>query len=181
MKTKTLSTIQTLSKIGRVLSKIVFIFCLIGAIGCAAGILSIKLLPESFQLGSVTIQGLVDLSEEISADAACAALVTGLIMFTGEAVLAKIAERCFRREIEAGTPFSFEWSRQLKRPGICAICIPIASTVAAEIVNEILKQVLTDVSDLNLADTTSVGLGIMMIVASLLCKYGAELTQARAE
>ena len=66
MQTKTLGTIQTLAKIGRVLSKIVFIFSLIGAIGCAAGILSVRFLPESIQLGKTTIQGLVELTDELT-------------------------------------------------------------------------------------------------------------------
>ena len=38
---KSLNTIQKLSKIGKVLSKIAFIFSVIGFCGCIAGLLSI--------------------------------------------------------------------------------------------------------------------------------------------
>ncbi len=40
---KTLNTIQKLSKIGKVLSRSAFIFCIIGFCGCIVGILSMAL------------------------------------------------------------------------------------------------------------------------------------------
>ena len=178
---KTLAAIQKLTKLGRVLSKIVFIFSLIGAIACVAGVISMALLPESFQLGSVTIKGLVDLTDEINPNEVYAAMVAGMITFTAEAVLAKLAERYFRHELEAGTPFTFAGAKELKRLGICAIVLPIAALAAAEIVYNVMQQFMSGIGSLDLAESGSVGLGIMMIVASLLCKYGAELTQARAE
>ena len=38
----TLKTIQTLSKIGRILSKIVYICCVVGFCGCIIGIVSLR-------------------------------------------------------------------------------------------------------------------------------------------
>lgn len=179
MQTKTLHTIQTLCNLGRILSKIVFIFSLIGAIACAAGALSIKLLPEPLQFGSVTIQGLVDLTDEIGPNEAFAALIVGAISLAAEAILSKLAERYFRNERKAGTPFTFAGAKQLIRLGVCAIVIPIASAVAVEIVHSVLEHYLTGVSSLDLADSASVGLGVMMIVAGLLCRHGAELAQGQ--
>ena len=40
---KTLNIIQRLSRIGRILSKIIFIFCIIGFCGCIVGILSMAI------------------------------------------------------------------------------------------------------------------------------------------
>jgi len=184
MQSKTLDTIQTLSKIGRVLSKIVFIFSLIGAIGCAAGILSVRFLPESIQLGKTTIKGLVELTDELTPAVAYAAMLTAGIICVGEAILAKIAERYFRREIADGTPFTFDGAKALMRLGVCAIVIPIAAKIAAEIAAEIAAVVLEHALDgadtFEVGDPVSVGLGVMMIVASLLCRHGAELTQGQA-
>ena len=177
MKTKTLSTIQKLANVGRVLSKIVFIFSLIGAIGCAAGILSVKLLPESIQLGKTTIQGLVELTDELTPAVAYAAMLTAGILCAGEAVLAKIAERYFKRELADGTPFTFDGAQALMRLGICAIVIPIAAKIAAEIAAVVLEHALDGADTFEVGDPVSVGLGIMMIVAGLLCKHGAELRQ----
>ena len=47
---KTLGTIQKLAKLGKVLSTIVFVFCLVGAIGCAVGLISLQMMPDSIQL-----------------------------------------------------------------------------------------------------------------------------------
>ena len=60
MQTKTLKTIQTLSKIAKVLCTIAFIFSLIGAIGCAVGIIVLAVIPDGFKLGDVTIHGLIE-------------------------------------------------------------------------------------------------------------------------
>lgn len=180
MQTKTLDTIQTLSKIGRVLSKIVFIFSLIGAIGCAAGILSVRFLPESIQLGKTTIQGLVELTDKLTPAVAYAAMITAGILCVGEAILAKIAERYFKRELSDGTPFTFDGAKALQRLGICAIVIPIAAKIAAEIAAVVLEHALDGTDTFEVGDPVSVSLGVMMIVASLLCRHGAELSQGQA-
>ena len=181
MQTKTLDTIQTLAKIGRVLSKIVFIFSLIGAIGCAAGILSVRFLPESIQLGKTTIQGLVELTDELTPAVAYAAMLTAGILCVGEAVLAKLAERYFKREISDGTPFTFDGAKALMRLGVCAIVIPIAAKIVAEIAAVVLEHALDGADTFEVGDPVSVGLGIMMIVASLLCRHGAELSAGQTK
>ena len=66
MKTKTLNTIQTVSKIARILSTVGYVCCLVGAILCAAGILSLRFIPEGFKIGGMTIQGLMEASEKLT-------------------------------------------------------------------------------------------------------------------
>ena len=57
---KSLQTIQTLSKLGKVLSKINYIFCMIGAIGCAVGLASLPFADQGiFKIGGVSIHGLI--------------------------------------------------------------------------------------------------------------------------
>ena len=171
---KTLNTIQTLAKIGRILSRIVYIFCMIGGIGCLAGILSLLLLPESIKVGGVTVRGLIEVSEELSLGTCYASMAAGAVICAGEAVLARLAERCFKNELTAGTPFTIDGAKELMRLGICAICIPVGTRVIAEILYSVLGHFMQDVGEMQLGDTVSVGLGVMMIVASLLCRYGAE-------
>lgn len=52
---KTLNNIQKLSNIGKVLSRIVFIFCIIGFCGCIVGILSMALGAPTLKIGGVTL------------------------------------------------------------------------------------------------------------------------------
>ena len=101
---KTLNTLQKLSNAGRILSKIVFIFCLVGAIFCAVGLTFQSLLPESFKLGSVTIHGIIEKSEDLSPGTCYAVLTAGLILCVGEAVLAGLAGRYFKTSWRRGPP-----------------------------------------------------------------------------
>lgn len=57
---KSLDTIQKLSKIGRVLSKIAFLFSVIGFCGCIAGLLSLSFGNGSLiKIGGVTLHALI--------------------------------------------------------------------------------------------------------------------------
>ena len=173
---KTLRTIQILSKVGKILSKIVFILSLVGGIGCAVGIAVLAVAPEGLKLGGVTLHSMIEKSDMITLGICYAAMATGMVFCAGEAVLAKIAERYFGNELAAGTPFTADGAKELTRLGICAICIPIVSEIVAEIVFQIMKHGFDDIANFETGDPTSIGLGIALILAGLLCKYGAELS-----
>lgn len=174
---KTLKTIQTLSKIGKIISKIIFIFCLIGGIGCFVGIISLAVIPDGFKLGGVTIHSMIKKNAEISIGTCYAAMAVGIVLCAGEAVLCKLAEKYFKNELAAGTPFTFDGAKELMLLGICTICIPIGTAVISGIVYGIMSSIFSGVADYSFSNTTSVGLGVMFIVISLLCRYGAEITQ----
>ena len=165
----TLAALQKLSRLGKILSKIVFILSLIGGIGCLAGLAGMLFLPESIRLGSVTIKGIVE--------AFCVSLAMGLVLCAGEAVLSRLAEICFRNELAAGTPFTLSGARELIRLGICAVCIPLGCRLLAAIVWQIFAHLLGNTAEPQLGEAATVALGCMMIVAGLLCRYGAELTR----
>ena len=175
---KTLHTIQTLSKVGKVLSTIVFVISLVGAILCIVGIVGLSLLPNPIDLGGVTIQGLVEVTAELTREVMTAVLSAAAVMCVGEAVLAKMAQNYFANELVAGTPFTFAGAKELKRLGIWAICIPLITQVIASIVFSVLQYKLTGLSDMNLSFSVSIGLGVMMIVGSVLCKYGTEVQES---
>ena len=118
---KTLNVIQKLSKAGKVLSKIIFIFCIIGFCGCIVGILSIAI----------------------------------------------------------GAPFDFGGAKELMRLGILAICIPIGTQMIAEIIYAVMEQTRHGVAPFQLDHSSSVALGVMFIVISLGCRYGAELREGK--
>lgn len=176
---KTLETIQTLSRLGRIFSRIIYVASLVGAILCAFGIFGLVVIPENFKLGGTTIRGLIELSDKLNLGTALSAASEVLIMCIGEMILSGMAVRYFQHELDAGTPFTFEGADELKRLGICAICIPIASLLAAEIAHQIFRHFMTGVREFPGSDPVSVSLGIMMIVASVLCRHGAELAQNR--
>ena len=174
---ETLKTVQTLAKIGRIFSKIIFIFSLIGGIACVAGIVSFALIPDGIKIGGVTIRGLVEKSAEVSTGTLYTVMAIGVVLCAGEAVLSKIAERYFKCELADGTPFTFDGAKSLIRLGVCTICIPLGTSVVAAIVYAIMKHSFEGVADLNFSDYVSAGLGVMFIVTGVICRYGAQLRE----
>lgn len=174
---KTLNTIQKLSKIGKVLSKIMFIFCIIGFCGCIVGILSMALGAPTLKIGGVTLESILNTEAEVTIGTVYAAMAAGMILCAGEAVLAKFAEHYFKRELADGTPFNLGGAKEMQRLGILTICVPIGTQIVAEIVYAVLEQTIHGVAPLELDNGGSVALGVMFLVVSLICKYGAELSQ----
>ena len=159
---KTLNIIQKLSKIGKVLSKIMFIFCIVGFCGCIVGILSMAL-------------GAPNTEAEVTVGTVYAAMAAGMILCAGEAVLAKFAEHYFNCELTDGTPFTFAGAKEIQRLGILTICLPIGTQIVAEIVHAVMEQTMQGVAPLRLDSSGSVTLGVMFIVMSLICRYGATM------
>ena len=176
----TLNVIQKLSKIGKVLSKIIFIFCVIGFCGCVVGILSMALGAPTLKIGGVTLESILSMEAGVTAGTAYAAMAAGMILCAGEAVLAKFAEHSFGRELADGTPFTFAGAKEMQRLGILTLCLPIGTQIVAEIVHAVMEQTMQGVAPLHLDNDGSVTLGIMFIVMSLICRYGAELREEKA-
>ena len=174
--TKTLITIQKLCKAGRILSKIVFIFCLIGGIACLAGMISLALIPHDINIGRVTIRGLIERSSEISLGTCYASMAAAVVSCAGEAVISKMAELYFKHELKAGTPFTTAGAKELIRLGICTIAISIGTAILAAVAYQIVSVIFENVREVSFSDSLSVGLGIMFIFSGFLCRYGAEAT-----
>lgn len=170
-----LKTIQLLARIGRVLSKIVWICCIVGAAGCLIGIVSLAAgIDGAFKIGGVTIYGLIENEAGMSIGSIYASMTVGMIVCLGEFILALFAERYFKNELTAGTPFTFAGADEMKRLGILTICISVGTTVAAEIAHQIIDAVFQNAERMLMNDFTSIGLGITFLVMSVIFRYGAQ-------
>lgn len=180
---KSLKTIQTLSGIGQVLSKIVFVFSVIGFCGCVAGLLSSGFGNGSFlKIGGVTLHGLISGNLSYNIRSICAALSGWMIVCAGEAVLAKFAEIYFKNERTAGTPFTLSGAKEMLRLGILTLAIPTGCMVAGRTVEWVvagfMKVEKAAVMDMCMDNAANIALGVMFLVAALLCRYGAELQES---
>ena len=175
----TLKTIQTLSKIGKIISRIIFILCIVGFVGCIIGMISLAVIPSDLKIGDVTIHAFIEEKAKISIGACYAAMAAGMVLCVGEAVQCKFAELYFTHELAAGTPFTFDGSKELTKLGILTICISLGTSVVAAIVFAIIKAASSGTGDLSLHNYSSAGIGVMFIIAGLLCKYGAEIRAAQ--
>lgn len=170
-----LKTIQVLARIGRVLSKIVWICCIVGAAGCLIGIASLAAgIDGAFKIGDVTIYGLIEHEAGMSIGSIYASMTVGMIVCLGEFILALFAERYFKNELTAGTPFTFAGADEMKRLGILTICISVGTTVAAEIAHQVINAVFQNAERMLMDDFTSIGLGITFIIMSVIFRYGTQ-------
>ena len=136
---KSLNTIQKLSKIGTVLSKIAFIFSVIGFCGCIAGLLSLNFGNGSLiKIGGVTLHALISEEYGYNIKSITATLSGQMIICAGEAVLAKFAEVYFKNELRAETPFTHARAKELLRLGILTLTIPTGCAVVGSIVEGII-------------------------------------------
>ena len=176
----TLTIIQKLAKLGKVLSRIAFVFAVVGVCGCVAGLLSVDFgsgLP--IKLCDVTLHGLIDADYGFNIKSITATLFGWLVVCAGEAVLAWFAARYFRNELAAGTPFTLAGSRELLRLGILTLALPTGCAVVGSIVEGIVAGFLAvekaSAMDLHFDNEASLVLGVMFLLGSLLCRHGAAL------
>lgn len=98
-------------------------------------------------------------------------------------MLAKFAENYFKNELNAGTPFTLAQAKEMLRLGVITLIIPPACTIAGSIAEEITAGLMNiekaAAMDIYFDNEPSFVLGIMLILISLLCHYGAELRESR--
>lgn len=172
---ETLNIIQILAKMGKVLSKIVYIFAIIGVVGCIVGMLGLPFSDrELLKIGGVTIHSFIVNKVGIDLGYLYPLLSGALIVCIGEAVTAKFAGTYFEHEISAGTPFTTSGANELLKLGIITICVPLGTIILSQIVSAIIVEFIGCGETFKIEDGDSVALGVMFIVMSLLCRYGAE-------
>lgn len=177
---KSLKAIQILSKIGKILSKIIFICCIVGAAGCLIGAISIGILGETkFTLGSTEfILSTIDINKFSFTNALCGA-TAGFVFCLAEGVLAKFANLYFVNELKAGTPFTKEGANEMLRLGILTCAISLITTIVVAILIEVIPFVLKSECTIDFDLGGQIGLGIAFIIISVLCRYGSECAEAK--
>jgi hypothetical protein len=178
---KTLITIQTLAKIGKILSKIIYVCCIVGFCSCIVGIVSLAIGAETLKLGGVTIHSMIENKAGMNMPTLYISMAVGLLFCAAEAVLCKFAEIYFKNELADGDPFTLRGAKELMRLGILTVAIPLGTVIVCSIGVAIADNVYPGIDKLSIGEFSSVGLGVMMIVLSLFCRYGAELKEGKTE
>ena len=178
---KTLITIQTLAKIGKAFSKIIYVCCIVGFCGCIVGIVSLAIGAETVKLGGVTVHSMIENKAGMNLPTLYASMAVGLLFCASEAVLCKFAEIYFKNELADGNPFTLRGAKELMRLGILTVAIPLGTVIICSIGVSIADNVYPGIDKLSIGEFSSVGLGIMMIVLSLFCRYGAELNEGKPD
>lgn len=172
-----LKAIHTIAKVARILSKIIYICCIVGACACVVGIISLSLGAGALKFGGVTFESLIKNNSGYSKSTMYLVMTVGIIFSVGEGVLSKFANVYFKNELKAGTPFTLSGANELLRLGILSIAIPVFTYMLSNIIYDSFKAAFIDVQKIDgLNGGVSLSLGICLIIISLICRYGAEVT-----
>lgn len=163
---KTFRVFQTLSKIAMILS---FVWAGLAALGLLCGIVWYSggnvFGANQELLLTITVTG--GLTEMIGV------LLVDFILALTDGILLVFALRYFKSEKMDGTPFTRHGADRILRLGILTIALPLLAAILSALVCELLtlpQDAVRDWGNLN-----SLTMGIVLILASLVFRYGAEL------
>lgn len=171
---KNLQTIQKTVHVFQILARIAFIFSIAGASLCALGALCAMAWDKGGQVFSLFGQPIPAFAAGEDLRRTYAVLLSDMVCLTTDAILLGFAGQYFKTEQAEGTPFTENGANRVRRLGIHCIWMPIVAVVISSVITACLGvERGGDVSNLS-----SVATGIVLILASLIFRYGAELETA---
>ncbi len=174
---KSLQTIQTISKIAKIICKVAYVFCIVGFCFCIVGIITTAAGLPGLKLGGVEIKSFLETEADLTDGALYSYLVSGALICVGEGILAKFAVHYLERELADGTPFTLDGAKELLRLGILLICIPNVIQIAIIISQKIFVKMFTEFEPMDFDPAVSVVVGALLLAVALICRYGAESAQ----
>lgn len=169
---KHLKTIQIIVKIAKILAIIALVCSIIGACACALGLVALSI------LGNSTVVSFIYEETQLNLASSILSLISGLIWCVAEIVLSCMALNYCKRELEAGTPFTYNGAKELMYLGIYSAVIPFVASIVESIVYGMYVMVSGDIfPDLDFSSSFDITFGIALIIISVLCKHGAELAE----
>ena len=112
-----------------------------------------------------------ELTHTAALDEMTARLLSDAVFALTDVILFGFAYAYFRIEQEDGTPFTQKGADTIKKLGIRIIVLPLVAVVIAQIIYECFGVGVYE----DWSDDGSVTLGIMLILVSMVFRYGAEL------
>lgn len=169
---KALQTIQKTFRVFHVLAKIALIFSIVGAALCAVGTLCV--VSGLTDVSGLTVFGQSFISfGTTDINYALAALLSDMVILIGGSILLGFTCRYLALEQAEGTPFTGNGANTVRKLGIRYIYIPIVTAVIATVIITAF-----DVSyEGNISNLPELTGGIVLIVASVIFRYGAELEE----
>ncbi len=165
---KTLSTILTIFKVAKIVAKVIFILCIVGAAGCLLALVALPII-------GINLPSFLPIEEDLNLPAAYLTCIAGLITCVGEAILTFLAERYFGKVLTAGTPFTLDGAKESFRLGVAAAIIAVATATALGMTLAVCQLISSDVTELDVDTSVSLSTGLFFMFLSLIFKHGAEI------
>lgn len=174
---KSLNTIQKCAKIFHRLVRVGVVLSIVGSVlGLAATMLWIRWNTAPTD-GSAATEQFMQLIRQGNYHQTLAALMAETIACAFAVPLLWNARRYLSRELADGTPFTDSGATELRRLGVLTIVLPLAGLIVRS-----LPYIALDVSaPYGLDNASSVVLGVVLIIASVVFRYGAELAHPGEE
>ncbi len=172
---KTLQKIQKTFNVFKTLAKVAEILCIVGAAMLGVGVLCAVVQYNGGHIFSVLGEPMKLFADGTDLVQKYVELLSGAFMLTAEAILFGLTHSYLKSEQADGTPFTEKGADNLRALGIHFIWIPIVAIAASEAV-----ALWQDVESSGATDNFgSVMTGIVLIIASLIFRYGAELEKGK--
>ncbi len=171
---KTLSNILVVFKVARILAKVAFILCIVGA---ACSLLGCLALPVAYEFATEMME-----AEGLDIFSAYSVFISSIFATAGSAVFSFLAERYFKKVLSVGTPFTFEGAKECFRLAITSLIISASVSVVGGIVFGVTRMLAESAvleSEINMS--VSVSTGLFFLFMSMIFKHGAELKKAAEE
>lgn len=165
-----LNRIQKISKIAEIICKVLFILSVVGTCIITVSIILFLIFGNfSVKIGSIDIHNIIDGYDQITKPQLCLIALRGLVESVVSAILFGFAKNYLSSEIIDGTPFTEKGSKEIFRLGVLTIALPLAALFVISVINELLKI------ESGFEAEIPVTAGIILIIASLIFSYGADL------
>lgn len=166
---KSLKTIQIIAKIFSILALIGFICSIIGAVFSLIGVSVLSAIRED----SALWQKLQELfNHTLNLNAARCSSLNSIFYCAENAILCGFSRALFKHILAVGTPFDKVVSKRMFRDGILNIAIPIGTIILTSIISAAFG-----VKDSE-AEYIQLSTGIVYMLFSLVCSYGADVKEA---
>lgn len=174
---KNLTIIQKCARVFRILVRVGLILSILGLVfGAAAALLWVRWnnMPAS---GIDALDRLMAMVDKGSYFRTLATLITDAVACAISGLLLWFAYSYLTHELADDTPFTGSGATELRRLGVLTILLPLASLIMRAI-----PYAALDVSaPYGLDNASSVVLGVVLIIASVVFRYGAELAHPGEE
>lgn len=164
---KHLKTIQTIVNVVKIIANVIFVLSIIGACGCIIGLVALGFFGNS------------EFMESISISSSVFGAISGLIWCIAESIVAYMTMNYCKGELEAGTPFTYDQSKEIFRLGLFAIIVPFAASIIEAAAFGITALIDPQIIEAGSEISSSLGIefGLTLLFISVLCKHGAELAE----
>lgn len=172
---KSLTTIQKTFNVFKVLAKVAAILSFVWAGLCALGLLCGVVWYSGGTVVGASQTAMFSVTATDSLYQLIGVLLSDLVFALTDGLLFTFAFRYFKQEQADGTPFTHQGADQVKRLGIRTIVMPLVAALLSAVFYQIFGlQGAGDWSNL-----ASITMGIVLILASLIFRYGADLEGQR--